>query len=401
MTAIRNVVPDLRSSASILVATPNVILRERLVESLRPVASVAEVSAGAEALDVLERRSARIVVLDRKLPDLNCDELIGVVEQQFPGTDVILLDSDNGEVELPEELCTNAAYRCFQEFNRKTERCKPPQPIASAISTSAIDIMPLPGLVGTSESMRQLASLVRVVARHSTSVLITGETGSGKELVAEAVHKLSPRAEKPFVTINCAAIPDALIESELFGHTRGAFTGAVQSRLGRIHAAHGGTIFFDEIGELPVASQSKLLRFLESGEVQRLGTSDVFRLDARVIAATNVDLEKKVAEGLFREDLFYRLSVFPIALPPLRERPEDIPALARHFLQRLSGGTGMRLGPDAEAVLVAHQWPGNVRELRNVIERAFILADGGPAISPEQIKLRKSCGPSSARSEAS
>ncbi len=156
--------------------------------------------------------------------------------------------------------------------------------------------MLLPGMVGFSEAMRQLAASVRAVARHSTSVLITGETGAGKELVAEAVHKLSPRADKPFITVNCAAIPEALIEAELFGHTRGAFTGAVQSRLGKIHAAQGGTIFFDEIGELPLASQSKLLRFLECGEVQRLGTSDVFRLDARVIAATNVDLEKRVQQ---------------------------------------------------------------------------------------------------------
>ncbi len=174
-------------------------------------------------------------------------------------------------------------------------------------------------------------------------MLITGETGVGKELVAEAVHKLSPRADKPFVTVNCAAIPEALVEAELFGHTRGAFTGAVQSRLGKIHAAQGGTIFFDEIGELPLASQAKLLRFLECGEVQRLGTSDVFRLDARVIAATNVDLEKRIAAGLFREDLFYRLSVFPIEVPPLRERSGDIPLLARHFMERLAGSTGVSL----------------------------------------------------------
>ena len=172
--------------------------------------------------------------------------------------------------------------------------------------------MPLPEMIGASEAMHQLAALVRAVAPHTTSVLITGETGVGKELVAEAVHKLSPRADRPFVTVNCAAIPEALVEAELFGHTRGAFTGAVQSRLGKIHAAQGGTIFFDEIGELPLASQAKLLRFLECGEVQRLGTSDVFRLDARVIAATNVDLEKRIEARLFREYLFYRLSVFPI-----------------------------------------------------------------------------------------
>ena len=215
------------------------------------------------------------------------------------------------------------------------------------------------------------------MARHSTSVLITGETGAGKELVAEAVHKLSPRADKPFITVNCAAIPEALIEAELFGHTRGAFTGAVQSRLGKIHAAQGGTIFFDEIGELPLASQAKLLRFLESGEVQRLGTSDVFRLDARVVAATNVDLEKRVQQGTFREDLFYRLSVFPIEVAAAAQAAgADVPLLARHFVGRLTGNMEVVSIRRREAKLAGHSWPGNVRELRNVIERAFVLADG-------------------------
>jgi transcriptional regulator with GAF, ATPase, and Fis domain len=232
-------------------------------------------------------------------------------------------------------------------------------------------------------------------------VLISGETGVGKEIVAEAVHKLSPRAEKPFVTVNCAAIPEALVEAELFGHTRGAFTGAVQSRLGKIHAAQLGTIFFDEIGELPLASQSKLLRFLESGEVQRLGTSDVFQLDARVIAATNVDLERSVQQGLFREDLFYRLSVFPIELPPLRERVVDIPLLARYFLERLTGAKGVQLSEATVAKLTAHRWPGNIRELRNVLERAFVLADGGVEITPEQILVRKPCGSVRVASESS
>ncbi len=326
---------------------------------------------------MLEHRGASIVVLDRKLPDLNCEELIGVVERQFPWTEVVVLDSESGQIDVPEELRDNAAYRCFQEFNVTTPRPLPAHPVLpAACPASFSDFMSLPGMVGTSEAMRQLASLVRVVARHSTSVLITGETGAGKELVAEAVHKLSPRADKPFITVNCAAIPEALIEAELFGHTRGAFTGAVQSRLGKIHAAQGGTIFFDEIGELPLASQAKLLRFLESGEVQRLGTSDVFRLDARVVAATNVDLEKRVQQGSFREDLFYRLSVFPIELPPLRERLEDVPLLARHFVGRLTGNMEVSLDPETEAKLAGHQWPGNVRELRNVIERAFVLADG-------------------------
>ena len=402
MTAARNLIPALRSVASILIATPNAALRRRLGDSLRRVTSVVDASTGAEALSMLERRGARIVLLDRKLPDLNSDDLIGVVERQFPSTDVVLLDGENGEIDIPEELRGNAAYGWFQEFNCSMVRpAGPPPAPPPACPAAASAFMPLPEMIGASEAMQQLASMVRAVAPHTTSVLITGETGAGKELVAEAIHRLSPRADRPFVTVNCAAIPEALVEAELFGHTRGAFTGAVQSRLGKIHAAQGGTIFFDEIGELPLASQAKLLRFLECGEVQRLGTSDVFRLDARVIAATNVDLEARMQARLFREDLFYRLSVFPIALPPLRERSSDIPLLARHFIERLAGTSGMSLSRETEAKLMTHRWPGNVRELRNVMERAFVLADGRTMIAPEQILLRKPCGSAPAPSESS
>lgn len=320
MLAAGNLIPASRGATSILIATPDGLLRKRLGDSLRKVCLVDNAATGAEALGMLERRGARIVVLDRKLPDLNCDELIGVVERQFPSTEVVLLDGESGTIEVPEGLRANPAYRCLQEFNHPLARsASTPAAALPALRPAAESaFMPLPGMVGVSPAMQQLAALVRAVAPHPTAVLVTGETGAGKELVAEAVHKLSPRADKPFVIINCAAIPEALIEAELFGYTRGAFTGAVQSRLGKIHAAQGGSIFFDEIGELPLASQSKLLRFLECGEVQRLGTSDVFRLDARVIAATNLDLEKRVSQGFFREDLFYRLMVFPIELPPLR-----------------------------------------------------------------------------------
>lgn len=402
MTAARNIVPAQRGATSILIATPNTILRKQIGDNLRKVSSVEDVSTGAEALSMLERHGARIVVLDRNLPDLNCDELIGTVERLFPCTDVVVLDSVNGRIEVPEELRTNAAYRWFEDLNFNIDRPSAIPTLPSApLAAPSSPTMLLPGMVGTSEIMTKLASMVRIVARHSTAVLITGETGVGKELVAEAVHKLSPRADKPFVTVNCAAIPEALVEAELFGHTRGAFTGAVQSRLGKIHAAQSGTIFFDEIGELPLASQAKLLRFLECGEVQRLGTSDVFRLDARVVAATNVDLEARVEKGLFREDLYYRLSVFPVELPPLRERPEDILLLARHFVVRLTGDAKVSLAPEAEAMLAAHTWPGNVRELRNVIERAFVLSDGRTMIGPEHILMRKPCGSVRAASESS
>jgi DNA-binding NtrC family response regulator len=418
--------PAVYGATSILIATPDALLRQRLGDCLRPVSMVEEVSTGAQALSMLERRSARIVILDRKLPDLNCEELIGVVERQFPCTGVVLLDRDSGTIDIPEELRANPAYSCLLEFNHTRDRYAPApvtpqspsqsasesetqstfqfQPQSTTLSQSqpatGSSFMPLPCMVGVSQPMQQLASLVRAVAPHPTSVLVTGETGVGKELVAEAIHKLSARADKPFITINCA-IPEALIEAELFGHTRGAFTGAVQSRLGKIHAAQGGSIFFDEIGELPIASQSKLLRFLECGEVQRLGTSDVFRLDARVIAATNVDLETRVEQRLFREDLFYRISVFPIELAPLRERVEDIPLLARHFIEQLSGNNALLLSPEAEAKLISHHWPGNVRELRNVIERAIVLVAGRAVIAPEHILIRKPRRPESLPSESS
>jgi DNA-binding NtrC family response regulator len=413
----RTLIPALRGAAPILIVTPNATLRRRLGDSLRRMTAVEETGTGAEALGILERGRARIMVLDRLLPDLHCDEVIGAVERQFPCTEIVLLDGESGAIDIPEEMRGQDAYRWFQELNDSipaptpaasaTEKSIPPQQVRNGLAGDPIPpqqaknglagdpigreeaCAPLPGMVGVSPAMLRLAELVRAVAPHNTAVLVTGETGAGKELVAEAVHKLSPRADKPLITVNCAAIPETLIEAELFGHTRGAFTGAVQSRLGKIHAAQGGTIFFDEIGELPLASQSKLLRFLECGEVQRLGTSDVFRLDARVIAATNVDLETLVQKRLFREDLYYRLSVFPIELPPLRERLGDIPLLARHFIEQLAGHASGRLSPETEAKLAAHTWPGNVRELRNVLERAFVLTAGRSAIGPDQILLRK------------
>jgi transcriptional regulator with GAF, ATPase, and Fis domain len=222
-------------------------------------------------------------------------------------------------------------------------------------------------------------------------VLITGETGTGKELVAQAIHQLSSRSKGPFVVVNCAAIPESLIEAELFGHVRGAFTGAVQSSLGRIHAAHGGTLFLDEAGELPLNLQAKLLRFLQHGEVQRLGSSDVFRVDVRVVAATNAELAKRVARGEFRADLFYRLAVFPIELPPLRERADDIIELAESFLRQQAREAGLppkRLSPAAETLLRRHNWPGNVRQLQHAVERAFILAEERTEITPEMLHLK-------------
>jgi transcriptional regulator with GAF, ATPase, and Fis domain len=245
-------------------------------------------------------------------------------------------------------------------------------------------------MVGKSAAMRELTETIRLVAPRKTSVLIEGETGTGKEVVARALHRLSPRSEKSLTILNCAAIPDALLEAELFGHTRGAFTGAAQSRIGRIEAAHGGTLFLDEIGEMPIGLQAKMLRFLECGELQRVGDNAIRWVDVRVIAATHQDLEKRVSEGTFRLDLFHRLAVFPVIVPALRDRLEDIPALCTHFLSLLANNAPRKqITSSALEKLLKHDWPGNVRELAHVLERACIVVGNSTNIQEEHIRLRQ------------
>ncbi|HEX7127204.1 MAG TPA: sigma 54-interacting transcriptional regulator [Thermodesulfobacteriota bacterium] len=234
------------------------------------------------------------------------------------------------------------------------------------------------GLVGRSPAMRRLFALLARVAATGSTVLVTGETGTGKELVARALHAASPRRHGPFVAVNCGALAAEVVESELFGHEKGAFTGAVARRAGAFEAASGGTLFLDEVGELPPALQPKLLRALEARAVTRVGATAEVPVDVRVVAATHRDLEAEVRAGRFREDLFFRLHVIPLELPPLRERPEDLPLLVGRLLAGLPGGSGARLTPAAEARLAGHDWPGNVRELRNVLERALLLAGGEP-----------------------
>ena len=234
-------------------------------------------------------------------------------------------------------------------------------------------------IVGESDGIWKVLQNIDMVATADSTVLILGETGTGKELVARAIHRNSGRKSGPFVRVNCAALPESLLESELFGHEQGAFTGATQQRTGRFELADGGTIFLDEIGEMPLAAQSRLLRVLQEQELERVGSSRTIRVDARVLAATNRNLLEMVDEGTFREDLYYRLNVFPLPIPPLRERPEDIPALVRFFLTKLRDRLGRRIEQVPDQVLAALQayaWPGNVRELENVVERAMILTGG-------------------------
>jgi DNA-binding NtrC family response regulator len=234
-----------------------------------------------------------------------------------------------------------------------------------------------PGIIGTSASLKKAISYAQIVAPTETSVLILGESGTGKEKMVNLIHELSPRKKKNLIKVNCAALPESLIESELFGHERGSFTGAVNRHLGRFEQAEGGTIFLDEIGELPLGTQVKLLRVLQEKEIERLGGESVIRLNVRIITATNKDLEKEVAEGRFRIDLYYRLNVFPITVPPLRERKVDIPLLATYFLRQFARSNGMpprTLTWNAMDALTRYDWPGNVRELENTIERMTILA---------------------------
>ena len=230
-----------------------------------------------------------------------------------------------------------------------------------------------------SEAMRQIMTQVEQVAATPASVLIIGQTGTGKELLATAIHEASPRKERTMIRVNCAAIPAALIESELFGREKGAYTGALSKQIGRFELAHGSTLFLDEVGELPLDAQAKLLRALQEKEIERLGSPKPIKIDVRVIAATNRNLPREVAEGRFREDLYYRLNVFPIQLPPLRDRPEDIPRLAETFVQEFARSMDKSINAIAKSclnVLCNYDWPGNIRELRNVIERAVILANG-------------------------
>ena len=235
------------------------------------------------------------------------------------------------------------------------------------------------GIVGRSAELREVLDQIRTVAATDSTVLIEGETGTGKELIAQAIHTNSRRSDRPFVKLNCAAIPLGLLESELFGHEKGAFTGAVAQKLGRFEAADGGTLFLDEIGDIPLELQAKLLRVLQEQEFERLGSTHTRRVNVRVVAATNQDLAGLVAEKLFRMDLYYRLNVFPIALPPLRHRPEDIPMLVAHFVNRYATGMAKRIDKiksDAMEAMQRHPWPGNIRELQNFIERAVILTNG-------------------------
>jgi two-component system response regulator AtoC len=332
------------------------------------------------AHDVLDQERVDAVITDLQLPGRSGLELLSDIRRADPELPVILITA-YGTVESAVEAIKAGAFDYVlkpfgvDELEALVERAldaRPPRPDAAAAPAGAA----ADGVVARSAGMQKVMALARQVADAPTTVLVTGETGVGKEVVARAIHDRSPRRARPFVAVNCAAIPGELLEAELFGVSRGAYTGAVKDRPGKLEIADGGTLFLDEIGDMPPSLQPKLLRVLQEGAVERLGSNVSRPVDARIIAATHRDLSALVADGRFRQDLYYRINVFPIHVPPLRERPEDVEALAHHALARFGERLGMhaKLSERAVGALRGHAWPGNVRELMNVLERAVLLS---------------------------
>jgi DNA-binding NtrC family response regulator len=391
-----------KQPGKVLIATSRRDWRKNLkTDAFSAPARATEATGGADALIKLEANDFSTLLLDPELEDLDVSELLDTIHNRFPLLNVVMLERGRAREQLSLALSNESAGETVEAEGEEEGEEEAPQPMLRFEEQRAgpIPVVPvataqksetLPGMIGSGRKMQQIYRLARLVAPRDTGVLIVGATGTGKELVARGIHGLSRRSRGPFVVVNCAAIPETLLEAELFGFTRGAFTGAFQARLGRIHAAHGGTLLLDEVGELPLSMQAKLLRFVQEGEVQRLGSADLFRVDARLISATNADLMQRVREKQFREDLYYRLAVFPVHLPPLCKRSEDILPLAEHFLASLCRKADMpqkAFSFEAASVLRNHPWPGNVRELQHWTERAFVLSESSEQIRAEDLGL--------------
>src|SRR6188508_2291044 len=356
-------------------------------------------TSGPEALSILAEKDVAVIVTDQRMPKMTGVELLREVRAKTPETVGIILTAFTDVDVLVEAINLGQVYRyitkpwdakevrgvlqyAIERFHLQRENKKLEAQLAEYtgyLNQQLHGEFDFGNIIGESAALREVLSKVEQVAPTNSTVLLRGETGTGKELVAHAIHINSPREAKPFVRVNCAALAPGVLESELFGHEKGSFTGAMARRLGRFEMADGGTLFLDEVGDLPSDVQVKLLRVLQEREFERVGGSETIKVDVRVVSATHRDLEKLIADGTFREDLYYRLNVFPIVLPPLRERTSDIAVLAEHFVQKYAPGAGKPVrGLDAGAVaaLTGYGWPGNVRELENVIERALILARG-------------------------
>jgi len=418
-----------------LVISPDRSFRQKLAYTLGSLRwNVREADGGAQAWAEAEATPLDALLADSWLPDLDLAEFVADFHLSFPDVDILTSDgaatSNATRGPYRQELLyamrqsqdnDTAAWNSAPELVKKPpvsvdafavpwpaaveqaplndgavvrpfagEAAHPEQAPAKVESICRNEKPPtverLPELIGNAPCMLEISRRVRLVAPRLTPVLIEGPTGSGKEIVAEAVHRLSTRSRKPFVAINCAAIPESLLEAELFGHTRGAFTGAVQGRMGRIEAADGGTLFLDEIGEMPLALQSKLLRFVECGELQRVGDNETVKVDVRIVAATHRPLAEQAHTGNFRSDLYYRLAVFLIHTPALSEHAQDLPLLVEHFMQQMGREAPLkRVDEMGMAKLAAHDWPGNVRELEHVLERGAILAGDSPLLTSVDI----------------
>jgi two-component system, NtrC family, response regulator len=353
---------------------------------------VAKAHDARAGLALLERMDADVVLTDLRMPGMDGLELLARVKEMRPTTMVVVMTAYGTVKTAVKAMKMGAADYVSKPIDmeelevilartlEKKRLLEETQVLRARVQSK----YKFENLVGESPDMLAAFKTIQQVAPSSASVLLLGESGTGKELFAQALHQSSPRRNKPFVKVACAALPETLLESELFGHEKGSFTGAMYTRAGRFEMADGGTLFLDEIGDITPTVQVKLLRFLEEREFERVGGNRTFKVDVRIVAATHRDLPKKVQEGTFREDLFYRLNVIEIDIPPLRDRPGDIPILAHHFLKRYADANGKDVrgfSDDALALLLQHPWPGNVRELENAIERAVILS-GEPTLSP-------------------
>jgi DNA-binding NtrC family response regulator len=347
--------------------------------------ATAEAVSGAEAMTLLGRQEFDVALVDIKLPDASGLEILRWAREAEADTEFVVL-TGHADVETAVEAMRLGAYDFVTKPWRNAELVEVISKAAekkrlrrenSALREVVTRRDGLPQIVGQTRAMQELQSIIARVAQSDSPVLILGESGTGKELVARTIHLKSRRAAKPFVSVNCGAFPDTLLESELFGHKRGAFSGAIASRVGLFEAADGGTLFLDEIGEMSPAMQVRLLRALDSGEVRRVGEERAFHVDVRIVAATNKDLSREAAEGRFRWDLFYRVSTITVPVPPLRERRADIPLLVEHFAAQGSRpGRKLRFSREAMERLMNYPWPGNIRELRNLVERLLILHEG-------------------------
>jgi two-component system response regulator AtoC len=345
---------------------------------------VVQADSGERALELLEQFAFDIVITDLRMPGIDGARVIEAAVERYPGIVAIVITGYGTVKDAVDAIKRGASDFIakpfqFDELMHVLQKAIEQRRLASEnayLRSQLEERYQFGGILGRSRPMQALFQMLETVARSNSTILITGETGTGKEVVARAIHHNSPRRGHRFIALNCSAIPETLLEAELFGHVRGAFTGAVGTRQGRFEQAHKGTLFLDEVGTMSVALQMKLLRSLQEREFERVGDNQTIKVDVRVIAATNSDLARMVAEGTFREDLFYRLNVIPIQLPPLRDRRDDIPVLAKHFLEKFAAGQGLLLSQGAMRAMMAYQWPGNVRQLENAIERAVTLGVG-------------------------